>query len=103
MIDKDSEFLLWIAKRLVYKYKENSDIITIVDSIIKKYCMEKSSYEDIFKQTNTEIEKIIRDLSETNQKFTDKFNTAKEQLIQFDILNKNNIFESINFDKIFRS
>ena len=35
MTIKDAEFLLWISKRLVFKYKENPNIINIVENIIK--------------------------------------------------------------------
>lgn len=36
MNSNDKDFLLWLAKRLVFKYKENSQIIDIVNHIISK-------------------------------------------------------------------
>lgn len=36
MSNRDNEFLLWIAKRLVHKYGESKDLLTIVETIVKK-------------------------------------------------------------------
>lgn len=102
MIQNDSEFLLWIAKRLVHKYKENPDIINVVENIIYKYGLEKKTYQDIFTEIHTNIEQTISDLNKTNRLFLDKFNTAKENLQQIEIIEKNSIFENIDLNKLFK-
>jgi len=103
MQKNDSDFLIWISKRLVYKYKENPDIIAIIENIIKKYDLEKSTYQDIFFNVHTNISEIINNLTLTNKIFFNKFNEAKEKLEKLEIIQINNTFENLDIDQLFKS
>jgi hypothetical protein len=103
MQQRDSDFLIWIAKRLVYKYKENPDIISIIENIIHKYGLEQSTYQDIFFDVHSNLESIISNLVSTNQIFGEKFNHAKEKLEQLELIKTNGIFENLDVEQLFKS
>lgn len=61
--DKDDEFLLWIAKRLVFKYNESQDIIKEIHRIIAKNRIIKSICYENHKNTQIALSKVINYLS----------------------------------------
>lgn len=99
MQQRDSEFLIWIAKRLVYKYKENPDIISVIENIIHKYDLEKSIYQDMFFNVHTDLESIISNLVSTNQLLFDKFNGSKNKS---ELIKTNSIFENLDVEQLFK-
>jgi hypothetical protein len=62
-IDKDDEFLLWLANRLVNKYGENPNIVNRMISIIAKNRLIRSSYTEGNKNTSIAVTNTIRYLS----------------------------------------
>lgn len=59
-VDKDDEFLLWVANRLVYKYGENPSIVNRIISIIAKNRLVRSSYKEGNKNTVLSIGNTIK-------------------------------------------
>lgn len=73
-INTDEEFLLWIASRLVFKYKENSSIIDRVKFIIEKDKLIKN----VLDSNNISLTKAI---SETIQ-YLDSIKTKNQSEIK---------------------
>lgn len=87
--NNDHDFLLWIAKRLVFKYKEKKDIIHIVENII-------SRYNDLSKQNQYFLDQINRTILELNSVIKDtKIDNTK---ILADYIDS---FENLNLDTLF--
>lgn len=101
MHQRDSDFLLWIAKRLVYKYRENPDIVNVVENIITKHGLEQSSYQEIFIDIHSEITGIVDRLSSTNNLFMSKINDANKKLEENRVIKINSSFENLNIDELF--
>lgn len=99
-MNKDEEFLLWLAKRLVYKYGENKDILNIVETIIKKHQL----IFDIFQENNNSI---INDL-ETSMKISSKIlnltknsmDKLRTELTKIKLHSLSNRFEDLDLDQL---
>jgi hypothetical protein len=63
MTESDKEFLLWIAKRLVYKYGEKPDIITQVMGLLNRDRTEKNAYQENVQNTLLFISTTIDSLT----------------------------------------
>lgn len=61
--DKDDEFLLWIAKRLVFKYNEPKDIIKQTQRIIAKNRVIKNICYEHHNTNQIAISKVIEYLT----------------------------------------
>lgn len=61
-IEKDDEFLMWVANRLVYKYGESPNIVNRIISIIAKNRLIRSSYKEGNKNTVLSITNTIKHL-----------------------------------------
>lgn len=101
----DNEFLLWIAKRLVYKYKEDPYILNRIIGIIAKHrtiasiCVENNhnTLSGIVSAMNTLIS--VQDSIKTHQlSLSSKLNlpnTEKQQPIEFGDIDVESIIRGI--------
>ena len=102
MTESDKEFLLWIGKRLVYKYRENPEILSIIENIIEKSNSEQSIYHNFFLDTHNTLGKIITDMIKVNKTFSKQFFNAKDQISQPQIEKVNDIFENIDISQMLK-
>lgn len=63
-IEKDDEFLLWVANRLVNRYGENPIIVNRIISIIAKNRLIRTSYKEGNKNTVLSIANTIKYLED---------------------------------------
>lgn len=107
MQKRDADFLVWIAKRLVYKYKENPDIINVVQNIVNDNTLDESVYKNLFLDIHATIDQVVQNLSEQNQIFMSKFQEQQEKLPITNtnistISSTNSLFENLDLSKLFR-
>jgi hypothetical protein len=100
---KDSDFLIWMAKRLVYKYRENPDIIKVVDQIISSCSVKNDIYEDFITDISSSIENIIESINQNKQalnnsflKIQQKIKTKQENILQ------NSTFDDLDVESLFK-
>jgi hypothetical protein len=104
MNKEDIEYLLWIAKRLVYRYQEEQDIIDKTETILKNWQKTFVSYknkeESIEKYTSSIIENLVK-IGTFNQEFRE--NLEKEKKKEFSqVVCSGVAFENLDFDDIFK-
>ncbi len=104
MNKEDIEYLLWIAKRLVYRYQEEQDIIDKTETILKNwqktFVSYKNTEESIEKYTSSIIENLVK-IGTFNQEFRE--NLAKEKKKEFsEVVCSGVAFENLDFDDIFK-
>lgn len=80
--DKDDEFLLWLAKRLVFKYKESPDIIKQITRIIAKNKVIRSISFENYSHNQIAVTKVIEYLSNL-QKINDSSFQSLQNKINF--------------------
>jgi hypothetical protein len=89
--DKDDEYLIWIAKRLVFKYKESPDIIKVINRIILKNRAIRSIFLENYNNNHIALTKAIEYLTNLQ-----KINSSSFQSLQ----NKINLnFQPESLDK----
>ena len=89
--DKDDEFLLWIAKRLVFKYNESQNILKEISRIIAKNRVIKNICYENHNTNHIAISKTIEYLTNLQ-----KINNGSLHSLQ----NKTNLnFEQASLDK----
>lgn len=89
--DKDDEYLIWIAKRLVFKYKESPDIIKVINRIILKNRVIRSICLENHNNNHIALTKAIEYLTNLQ-----KINSSSFQSLQ----NKINLnFQPESLDK----
>lgn len=100
-IDKDDEFLLWIANRLVYKYGEDKNLVNKIISIIAKYRYIRSAYTEENKNTSLAISNTINYLTtlqshmyKQHESLLSKIKTDKE------VAQEKEVKISIDFDNL---
>ena len=100
--NKDDEFLLWLAKRLVFKYGENKQIIDIVTSIITKNQAINNSLDSIYTNIEAKIyanikisHEMIKDLQINKSEMVKRINDRKNSMIL-------STFEDLNVDDIIK-
>jgi len=102
-MNKDSEFLYWIAKRLVYKYGESKEILSIVNSIINKYELLTNYSKSLHQNMNDEVEKIQIICQKILQKKHNETCVVKQNIADM----RHNIvmssFENIDIDAILKN
>ena len=101
-LSSDEDFLLWIANRLVYKYKENSSIVDRVTFIIEK----NKIIRDVLDKNNISMTKGITETIKYLDLIKEKNQTEIKALsAKFkDIKTNNNIvnLENIDIDYILK-
>lgn len=70
MTDQDKEYLLWLAKRLVYKYGEKPDVINKIIGIIKRVRTEQKLYQENANNTVLCVSNAINSLSSIQKIYT---------------------------------
>lgn len=100
-MDKDSEFLIWLAKRLVFRYGENKEILTIVSGIVDKHNAIKKSLDslnhNISDGLNQNIKicyKMLDDLKTQSSEIRSIINNVKNEIVlsKFEDLDLNTLF-----------
>lgn len=102
-MNKDDEFLLWISKRLVFKYGENKEILDIVNAIVSK---NQAIYKVLDTMISTMSEKISENINSSSKILTDLQN-CKKTIIDSVNESKNKIllskFEDIDISSLLKS
>jgi hypothetical protein len=102
-MDKDSEFLIWLAKRLVFRYGENKEILTIVNGIVEKNNAIKKSLDSLNNNISDDINqnikicyKILDNLKVQSSEIRTTINNVKNEIV----LSK---FEDLDINSLFRN
>lgn len=98
MTDSDKEYILHLCKRLVYRYKENSEIINAVEKILSKNEEELSFYRDSHQHIDRFIDITISNLSELKNYSVSRL-PKKERVPT--IVPPDDLFEDINLNNLF--
>lgn len=100
--NKDDEYLLWIAKRLVFKYNESQEIIKQVSRIIAKNRVIKTICYENYKNNQIGISKTIEYLSKL-QKINDASLVSVENKTTLTFHNDNeSILETLDIDSFLK-
>lgn len=100
--EKDLNYLQWIAKRLVNKYREDPQILILVDEIIAKIIGENQTnkiYNELITNNIPNCINILQEVLTFNQKIPTVNRDKTTQLL----IDKNtSTFENINLSEIFK-
>jgi hypothetical protein len=55
----DCEFLMWVARRLLYRYKDDPKVVGRLESIARELATEINKFEYITKNDFSDVEKIL--------------------------------------------
>lgn len=98
MSDKEIEMILWIAKRLVYKYKEDQKILTTVENILKREKEQISKYQQICELNNKNLSIIVDNLNKIKSyNSLPNYQTLHKTISAEDT---NRFFETFDIDKL---
>lgn len=105
--DKDDEYLIWIAKRLVFKYKESPDIIKVINRIIAKNRVIKSICLESHNNNQIAITKVVDYLSSLQKINTSSFQSLQNKIklnFQPESLDttKQSILETVDIDSFLK-
>lgn len=98
MTQQDRDYILLICKRLVYRYKENPEIINAVEKILHQNEQELSFYRDSHKHIDRFIDVTINNLSEIKN-YSISQQPKKERIPT--VVPPDDLFEDINFNNLF--
>jgi len=63
MSDSDKNYIIWIANRLVYKYRENNSILTNVRKILNRLDVTKKDKNNIYEKNkmfeNLDVDRLF--------------------------------------------
>lgn len=96
MNTKDSDFLLWMAKRLVYKYRENPDLILVVNKIIDGCSVKTDIYEDFFNSISVSITNIVDNINQNKHDINNSFAKIQQKIKQ----EQNSVSQISTFDNL---
>lgn len=100
-VEKDDEFLLWVANRLVYKYGENPTIVNRIISIIAKNRFVRSSYKEGNKNTVLSISNTIKYLESLQNNLRIQHQSLVSKISQDNLsIPENQQEKSVDFDNI---
>lgn len=100
-VDKDDEFLLWVANRLVYRYGENPTIVNRIISIIAKNRLVRSSYKEGNKNTVLSIGNTIKYLENLQNTLRVQHQSLVNKISQDNLsIPENQQQRSVDFDNI---
>lgn len=100
VLDQDASYLLWLSKRLVYKYKEDPKTIKVVEEIINRNKYELDFYKKIQTSLHKHIDTSITSLEEIKKYYRTSVTNANKEYFQSKLNNTNNAFENFDFDKL---
>lgn len=105
--DKDDEYLIWIAKRLVFKYKESPDIIKVINRIIAKNRVIKSICLESHNNNQIALTKVVDYLSNLQKINTSSFQSLQNKInlnFQQESLDttKQSILETVDIDSFLK-
>jgi uncharacterized protein YfkK (UPF0435 family) len=96
----DENFILWIANRLVFKYKENPEILLITKNIVQQYKEIKQSILDHEKFTLS-IDQQLKEIQNFIQKKqTTNIQPLKERIISANKNKYKNTFDNLDIDNL---
>jgi hypothetical protein len=103
MNKEDIEYILWIAKRLAYRYREEQDIIDKTETILKNwqktFAEYKNKEESIEKYTSDIIGNLIK-IGSFNKEFRKNIQ-EEESHVSSKVISSGVAFENLDFDDIF--
>ena len=100
MLNKDKEYILWLCKRLVYRYNEDPQILLNVESILEKNQTEIGFYRKTHNEINCSIEDAINNLEKIKLSYHSSAENAKKQYIQKQTEKTNSTFENLDVTKL---
>lgn len=103
MDKKDIEYILWIAKRLVYRYQEEQDVINKTECILKNwqktFAEYKNKEDSIEKCTSNIINNLVK-ISSFNKELCKNIEQQKADIFT-EVTSSGVAFENLDFDDIF--
>lgn len=102
MSEKDKEYILWLCKRLIYKYKEDISILKIVDKILEQNQIELSFYKKTHSNISKQITEAISNLNTIKKSYSDSIKNTKNEFFKETTANINHTFENIDFNNLLR-
>lgn len=100
MLNKDKEYILWLCKRLVYRYNEDPQTILNVESILEKNQTEISFYRETHNKINSSIAEAMNNLEGIRLSYRSSAENTKEQHLQKQTEKTNYTFENLDIDKL---
>lgn len=96
----DDAFLIWIAKRLVNKYGENKEIVSIVESIIEKNRILISSLDISNTSSLTGISNAVNILISTKKQIENNNKIMVDEFAKLKNKKLMNNFENIDINSL---
>lgn len=56
----DCEFIIWVAKRLLYKHKDDPKIVARLEQIARQLAMQIKSFESMSRKDYSEIDYLLK-------------------------------------------
>lgn len=100
MSNKDAAYLLWLCKRLVFKYREDPKTIKIVEEIINRSNYELDFYKRIQVNLYDHINTSINSLEEIKKYYRNSANQANKEYGVSTINSRNKVFENLDLNNI---
>lgn len=100
MLNKDKEYILWLCKRLVYRYNEDPQILLNVESILEKNQTEIGFYRKTHNEINCSIESAIENLDKIRSSYKTSAQNTQKTYLEKKINQINTTFENLDIKKI---
>ena len=102
MLKKDQDYILWIVKRLVYKYNEDPKLILNIESILDKNQTELNFYRNTHCSINNEINNAINNLNKIKTSYLTSIKNTQKEYEQNILHKKNTTFEELDINKLLK-
>jgi hypothetical protein len=96
MDQKDSEYILWLCKRLVYKHNEDPKILIDIEKILEKNKLELGFYRQTHCSISRSIELAVQNLQEIKNNYHASVVNTKKNFVVSEIEKTNKIFENLD-------
>jgi len=100
MLNKDKEYILWLCKRLVYRYNEDPNILLNIESILEKNQTEINFYRQTHRLINKSINDAICNLNHIKTSYDVSIKETQKNYEQQSANNTNNTFENLDIKKL---
>jgi len=102
MLDKNLEYILWLTKRLVYKYKEDPQIVKTVENILINNQKELIFYKKTHESIDNFLKASLHNLSEIHSEYTIGLKNKEKEFSKDSLKHKSDLFENLNLDHILK-
>jgi hypothetical protein len=100
-MDEQFNYLLWLCKRLVYKYNEDPQIIKTVEEILQKCQSEISFYRQTHQCINQKLDEAIGSLNQIKTSYAQSISNANKDYSENKIKESSTFFEQLDIEGFF--